>query len=231
MSRTQPNPTQTQLPVWDLWVRLFHWSLALSVLFMLVSGNTGFKFFEWHRLIGEVILALVLFRLIWGMIGSSNLKLLSLIRSPREAVLHVRDLAKGQAHPERGHNAAGSWAVIAMLGLVGLQAISGLFISDEDELIEGAYYSSVGVEISDLMYRVHHTVAEFIQIIVVIHIAMIFVYLVRARQNLIIPMLTGKMKWPQAIPPPEIRLQHWFVGFLAALCSAGVVGFLVGWHQ
>jgi len=229
MSDEQPNLTPVKIPIWDSWVRLFHWSLALSVLFMLVSGNTGFQFYEWHRYVGEFILALIVFRLVWGVIGSSNARLVTLVQNPRHAVAHILDVLKGRAQPDRGHNAAGSWAVIAMLGLIGTQAVTGMFIADEDELVEGAYYGNVSSQLSDLMYRIHHSVAEFIQIIVIVHVVMVFFYLFRVKQNLIVPMLTGRMQWTGASRPPDVKIQHWMVGLMSAVVCFGLIGYLASW--
>ena len=78
---------------WDVWVRLFHWSLALAVGFQLLSGLTGFEFYEWHNRVGEIVLALVLFRLLWGVVGSPNARLSELVAGPRAVLAHFAPLA------------------------------------------------------------------------------------------------------------------------------------------
>lgn len=221
--------SQAIIRIWDFWIRSFHWCLAASVIFLLISGETGFQFFEWHRNVGEFVLLLVLFRIVWGIAGSSNAKLHTLVSHPRSAFNHLVHLLRGNTQQERGHNAAGGWAVLAMLLLIGFQAISGLFIADEDELIEGAFYGALGSDLSEQLLHLHHLNAELLLILVGVHVLMVFVYLFRAKQNLIIPMITGRMRWTQQLAVPEVRLAPAWLGFVLALVCLGVVGFSLGW--
>lgn len=226
---TAPADTDTFVPVWDVWVRLFHWSLAATVLFQLASGLTGWQFIDWHRRGGELVLALVLFRLLWGVFGSSNAKLTALVRSPVAAFRHLRALSRRDVPPERQHNAAGAWAVLAMLVLLGVQAGSGMFIADEDELIEGAWYGAVSGDTSELLYRVHMINSKLLETLVVVHVAMILVYLVWARRNLILPMLVGRMRWPARLALPPLAVRRWWVGAVLAALALGSVGYAAGW--
>ena len=226
MSDHRSTGTQ-QVRIWDVWVRLFHWSLAVSVGFLLLSGETGWQFFEWHRQVGEIALALVVFRIVWGFVGSDNAGLLSLVRSPMAALVHLRELLSRTSHAHRGHNPAGGWAVLALLLSVAVQGITGLFIADEDEFIEGAFYGAVSSDLSDNLYRLHHLNAELLTIVVVVHIVMVFAYLLLARQNLIRPMITGMMAWPHNQPIPDNRFAPAWRGFIiAAIIAAGLWYFL-----
>lgn len=221
------------IPIWDIWIRLFHWSLVLAVLFLLFSGETSIGFFEWHRQIGELVLALIAFRLIWGVVGSSNARLTQLVCHPRQTMHHLMELLKGRADQERGHNAAGGWAVLVMLGLIGFQAVSGMFIADEDELMEGALYGVLSSDLSTSLRHLHHQNAVFIQIIVTVHVAMVFIYLFYAKQNLIVPMITGKLRWSSSersgtgSSPPPVQFQHWVVGAIIALALGAALIFLL----
>lgn len=221
--------SQAIIRIWDIWIRSFHWCLAASVIFLIISGETGFWFFDWHRNIGEFVLALLVFRIAWGLIGSSNAKLQSLISQPRLAIKHLIQLAGGNTKQERGHNAAGGWAVLVMLFFIAFQAVSGLFIADEDELIEGAFYGVLSTEQSAQLLHLHHLNARFLQIIVGVHILMVFVYLLRAKQNLITPMITGRMRWIQPSSPPTVRWAPFWVGFILALACLGMAGSLLDW--
>lgn len=214
--------------VWDIWVRLFHWSLVISVLFLLFSGETGIGFFDWHRGAGEFVLLLLTFRLLWGIFGSTNARLLSLFRHPIHALNHIKSLIAGKSHPERGHNAAGGWAVLALLSLLSVQALTGLFIADEDELTEGAFYGLLSTVNTDLLYSIHHINAELLMVLIAVHVVMVFFYLVRAGQNLISPMVTGRMKRGEA-ELSEIRFGAWWLGLLFLLAACLVVGWLLGW--
>jgi len=144
------------LPVWDIWVRLFHWSLAVAIIFQWYNGETGHLFFDWHKQVGEFVLALIAFRILWGLWGTSNARLSSLIQHPKSALVHFKSLFQRKVHQERGHNAAGGWAIIFMLLLIGTQAVTGIFIADEDELIEGRFYGHLDWSTTSLLYTIQY---------------------------------------------------------------------------
>jgi len=218
------------IDIWDIWIRLFHWTLAASVGFLLYTGLTGDLFFDWHREMGEFVLLLIIFRIGWGVIGSSNVRLKRLFRSPAEGVEHIKHLARRQVPQEREHNAAGAWAVLAMILILGTQAVTGLFIADEDEFVEGALYGDISSSATDLMYRIHHINAEIIQIILILHIGMVLLYWIYARRNLVLPMLTGKIRWSSESEPPAISIGHWWAGGLLLIVCGAAVGWIVGWY-
>ncbi|NND92896.1 MAG: hydrogenase [Granulosicoccus sp.] len=218
-----------RIRVWDIWVRLFHWSLAIAVLFQLLNGQTGWQFFQWHRQTGELILALILFRVFWGIVGSSNARLASLFRHPLSAWRHLRHLLGKSVTPERGHNAAGGWAVLIMLSLIAVQALTGFFIADEDELIEGALYGKLSGGSTDLLYQVHRMNANLIQVVVAVHVLMVMIYLLYSGMNLIGPMVTGSMRWTSSITPPPVSFQKAWVGLSLVALSLALVAWLAGW--
>ncbi len=217
--------------IWDIWIRVFHWSFAATVIFMLVSGETGFLFFDWHQPVGEFVLALLLFRICWGFVGSSNARLISLFVNPLSAVKHLVHLLRGTVSQERGHNAAGGWAVLVMLLLIAFQAISGLFIADEDELIEGAFYGSIDYDISERLLHMHHLNAKILMIVIGIHVFMVFFYLVRAGHNLITPMITGKMRWLGAEPARVVKFANPALGLVLLVACLAVAAVVFGWKN
>ena len=216
--------------VWDAWTRLFHWSLAAAVIFQIFSGRSGELFFDWHRYVGEFVLALIVFRLVWGLVGSNNIRLTRLLASPHAVIQHLCDLVSKRSTPERGHNAAGSWAVLLMLAITGVQAVTGLFIADEDELLEGALYGSVSADLGVILLRIHKFNADLILLVVGIHVVMVAVYLLYAGQNLVRPMVTGRMSWPGQTALPELLVRKSGVGAMCAVLSAALVGWLCGWY-
>ncbi len=220
---------QNRIRVWDIWTRLFHWLFAAAIVFLLVSGQTGFQFFEWHRQAGEFVLLLLAFRLIWGIIGSGSARLLPMVKSPVSAVKHLIHLLQGKPEQTVGHNAAGGWAVLIMLALVSFQAISGILIADEDELIEGAFYGTLSADLSERLLHLHHLNAKFLMIIVGLHVFMILFYLLRAGQNLISPMISGRMHWSNQNTPPNMHWASAWIGLLVLLVVAGVISWLFGW--
>jgi len=217
------------IKIWDLWIRLFHWSLAFSVLFLLFSGETGTGFFDWHKLIGEVALALIVFRLLWSVVGSSNASLISLVTSPGQALEHFRHLAKRSPQQERGHNAAGGWAVLGLLLLVLVQALTGLFIEDEEGWVSGEFNRYISSDTADFLYEVHHLNAHLLQALVIIHVVMVIIYLVYAKQNLIKPMITGMLRWEGDTKPADVRFGNPLVGLVLAIAVAVVFAYAIGW--
>lgn len=208
------------IPVWDIWVRIFHGSLVIAVGYLLLSGETGFAFLDWHKPIGEFVAALILFRILWGVFGSTNARLHTLIKSPASALSHLKNVAKKHPHQERGHNAAGGLAVLLMLLVLAVQSITGMFIADEDEFVEGRFYGLISSDNSDLLYSVHHFNGHLIQLLVFVHIVMVLIYLLWAKQNLIKPMITGSMKWPGNSEPESIKLGSVWLGLLLAILTA-----------
>jgi len=217
------------IKLWDAWTRLFHWALAASVLFLLFSGETGFQFYDWHRLAGECVLMLVVFRILWGLVGTSNIRFTAMLHHPANALRHLRALARRRVSDERGHNAAGSWAVIIMLLLLLVQATTGMMIADEEELVEGVFYGQVSSQVSDFMFTVHHKNAALLEVVVSIHIAMIFIYALFARKNLLTPMITGRMRWGENAEAPAVDFRPLWVGALCLLVAVVSVGWLVDW--
>lgn len=233
------------ISVWDLWIRTFHWSLALSVVFMLGTGWFGLEgsqlFQCYHSPVGQFVGALVVFRLLWGLFGSTNARLSTLVRNPVNAVTHIKRLLLGNGlQQERGHNAAGSWAVLIMLLLLSFQAFSGYFIADTNNGdVFGPFYYTYSLErdlpsfipglsrgmLSDMLLDLHYLNADLLLAIVVIHVAMIFLYMLLAKQNLITPMVSGKMNWKSSHSPST-----YVAGSnVAAVITLALVLLLFGW--
>lgn len=217
--------------IWDIWTRLFHWTLVACVFFLLFSGKTGTAFFEWHRPIGEAVAALILFRLCWALWGSSNNRLVTFFSHPFKAFGHLGHLFKRNMPPERGHNAAGGWASFAMLFLIGVQAVTGLFIADEDELLEGALYNSISSDRAEQLLDIHYINSSLIIAIVIVHVLMITLYRVWGKVNLVFPMITGKMNWPEAEPVPQMKIQHWAIGAITVAGAFLTIAMLTGWLE
>lgn len=218
-----------RIVIWDIWTRLFHWSLVLCVAFLLFSGKTGNGFFDWHRYIGEGVAGLILFRLCWGLWGSSNARLGGLFSNPVKALSHIGHLFKRILPPERGHNAAGGWASVAMIVLIAIQAVSGLFIADEDELLEGVFYGDISGAWTEKLLEVHYLNSSVILALVIVHILMIIIYRIWGKVNLLFPMISGRMSWPESHPVPDLKIQHWAVGLMTALAVLSIVALGLGW--
>ncbi|MGB7479165.1 MAG: cytochrome b/b6 domain-containing protein [Burkholderiaceae bacterium] len=173
--------------VWDLPLRLFHWSLAVLIVVSLVTQQIGGNAMEWHFLSGYAVLALLLFRLAWGLVGSRYARFSSFLYAPAEILAYLR----GGARRYHGHNPLGSLSVFALLGVVLAQAISGLFAND-DIASEGPLVKFISKDWSDSFTWFHKAVSgNLIYALIGLHIAAIVYYYLRKKQNLVKPMVTG----------------------------------------
>ncbi|MGL5632902.1 MAG: cytochrome b/b6 domain-containing protein, partial [Azovibrio sp.] len=115
-----------KVKLWDLPTRLFHWILVIAMVGLFISGQIGGNAIELHGKVGQFVLALIVFRVVWGFVGSTYARFTSFFPTPARILAYLRGEWSGL-----GHNPLGSLSVFALLGLVGLQAVLGLFSNDD----------------------------------------------------------------------------------------------------
>jgi cytochrome b len=196
---------QLQLPmrIWDLPIRLFHWIL---VVLLFTSWLSAWR--DWmrlHVLCGLTILTLLLFRVIWGLVGSDTARFSHFLTSPILATRQLMRLTRREPDIQPGHNAAGGWMIIAMLAILFVQVGTGLCAND-DVLTEGPLARIVGKERSDWLTHIHHLNFALIEFLVATHVVVIIIYRVLKGQNLVLPMITGKKRLPGITRAP--RMMH-----------------------
>jgi cytochrome b len=182
--------SEPRVRIWDLPTRLFHWAIVLLVPALWWTHQIDRL--DLHILLGEVMLGLVLFRLIWGVIGSSTARFANFLRGPGRVFAYLR----GKAPPYFGHNPVGGWSVAAMLLLLAVQVGLGLFVSDEDGLNTGPLSHLVSYESARTLADRHETVFYVLLAFIVGHLAAIAYYMAVRRDNLVTPMLTGRRDAP-----------------------------------
>jgi cytochrome b len=211
-----------RIAVWDAPVRLFHWVLAVLVVFSFITGKVAGSWLEWHMRSGYAILALVAFRIAWGFVGSETARFSHFVRGPRAALDYVKaTLAK--RHPRViGHNPLGGWMVLFMLLVVAVQAVSGLFMDDEI-----ATQGPLAVKVSNAfvakMSSLHRYNTWTIAGMVALHLAAIATYFWALRTNLVGPMVYGTMAADPGTPAPRVASNVLAVVILA------VAGTVVYW--
>jgi cytochrome b len=211
-----------RIKVWDLPVRLFHWAIVVLILF--AWGTQEFDHMEWHVWIGYTILTLLLFRIVWGFVGSDTARFSRFLRSPVAALRHLAHLSRREPDREIGHNAAGGWMVLVMLALIGVQAGTGLF-SNDDGNTEGPLMHLVSKDQSDWLSHIHSVNFKLIEAVIVLHVLAIVVYAVLKRHNLVRPMVTGTKLIPSDAGAPRLVSPVWAAVTLAV--AAGVVAWVV----
>jgi cytochrome b len=180
--------------VWDVPTRLFHWLLVGLVLFSIITGNIGLSAMKYHEWSGYAIIVLIMFRLLWGVVGGQYSRFSSFIKGPKAVFRYATSLFKTGYRHHIGHNPLGGWSVIAMLTSILIQAGTGLFAND-DILTEGPLYHLVSKETSDWLTGIHHLNKNVLIVLVLIHICAVLFYLIVKRENLIKPMITGCKIW------------------------------------
>ena len=171
------------LPVWDLPVRVFHWSLAVLVVAAVTSVSLGAM--EVHECCGLSILVLVAARIVWGFMGGTHARFTSFVRGPRAVLEYLR----GPREPGEGHNPAGGWSVLAMLALLLVQAGSGLF-NEDDVAFSGPLAHLVGSKLRGVIGELHEMNFLLLGALVALHVLTVLLYR-RRGYDLIRPMLDG----------------------------------------
>lgn len=217
-----------KLLIWDLPLRIFHWSFVLTIFALWYTAEQGSDLVEIHMQLGYVALGLLTFRVLWGIIGPTHARFSQFILSPKKLInyLFKRD-SQEQNTPNAGHNPLGALMVILMIVLVSVQAISGLFI-DNDVFSTGPYNSIVSGDIEKLMSFLHHNTFDLILIAIALHIGAIAYYALVKKHNLVTPMITGKkdakdVDSTAAIPHSKIILAI----ILALLCAVFIYWLVV----
>jgi cytochrome b len=213
--------------VWDLPTRLFHWLLVVLFALSWWSGETRRS--ELHTWAGCATLSLVIFRLYWGVAGSATARLAQFVRGPAAVWAYARGLFARPALSTPGHNPLGGWSVVAMLTLLLVQALVGLFGVDVDGQSSGPLSRLVTFKVGRGLAETHAVMFDALLVVVGLHVAAILFYLLYKRENLITAMFTGKKRLAPDAGADFRFASSWHA--LAALCAiAGLVALAVGWR-
>ena len=179
--------------VWDLPIRLWHWLFGGCVLFSLYTGLAGdFSLMEWHQRSGYAIVALLLFRLGWGLWGGLYVRFRHYVTTPRAVLAHFTPALRASSGdlPAKAHTAPGIALVVVLFLAVGVQATTGLFATD-DIFLNGPLRGYVDEEIADAMNWVHHRAFWLVIGLVSIHLTAHVVY-AAMRDPTPLAMITGR---------------------------------------
>jgi cytochrome b len=212
-----------KLLVWDLPVRLFHWSLVMLVGGAIVSGEIGDSWIETHARIGYVVMALLIFRLGWGLVGGRYARFSTYLRSPLRVVAYLR----GDAGEQLGYSPLGAIAVTMLMALLWLQALSGLFATD-DLMFDGPLRHLVSGSISDGLTAWHKKGALLLFGLLALHLGAIIFYRLVLKDNRVLPMLFGHKIVPADTPDEHAGTAgHPLLALVLLAAGAGIVWYLV----
>ncbi len=214
--------------VWDLPTRLFHWSLVILVVTSVLTG-LGWSGLddemEIHTWSGIAIIALVFFRLGWGVFGGRHARFTDFVKGPIAVFQYARGLVSGAHERWLGHNPLGGVSVVLMLLLVSAQAALGLF-SNDDSHFEGPLFDLVGKDLSDEITHFHHLISNFIFIVVGIHIAAIIFYKFKG-ERLVGPMVHGFKEAKESIGATGNAKGNIFVALVILAISASLTAWII----
>jgi cytochrome b len=224
---TQPTASASTRPVrvWDLPTRLFHWALALCLVGSVVSAKIGGNAMVWHFRFGAAVLALLAFRLLWGLVGGRWSRFSSFIYAPGTLLRYLRGQARPDEHLDVGHNPLGSLSVFALLGVLALQVSTGLVADDEIANV-GPLNRFVSSALAAAATGWHKNWGQYVLLaLVALHVAAIVYYAVGRKHNLVGPMLVGDKPLPAGTPASR---DNGATRALALVLAAGCAG-LAAW--
>ncbi|WP_322058002.1 cytochrome b/b6 domain-containing protein [Paraburkholderia sp. J63] len=208
-------PPARRLRVWDLPVRIFHWLAVLLVALAYVSQRMNWM--QLHVRAGETLLALVLFRLLWGCFGSETARFTRFVATPAAAWRHLRHLMRREPDVQVGHNAAGGWMVLLLLALLLVETLSGLY-DNNDIADEGPLSEIVPAAVSNAIAAIHAYGWDLLAAAVALHVCAIAVYALVKGHNLLGPMVTGAKRLPATVRAPR-RASIWLAALLLAVSA------------
>lgn len=204
--------------VWDLPTRIFHWTLVLA---MFVCVYTSYDFYTSydlgflgqnvsslaiHQYAGVLILALLIFRVIWGIFGSTTSRFSDFIKGPS----HIINYLKTSKTPTEGHNPLGALMVVALILMLLVQVVTGLFLEDNSYyLFKNAPLAdtALGKNFRGIFATIHANGRAVVLWLIGLHVAAVFAYLIIKKQNLIRTMVTGKRSLKEAHTPNLASIQ------------------------
>ncbi len=226
------NKNEQRIRIWDLPVRLFHWTLVVLVAVSYFSGQAGGDWMKLHFWSGYSILTLLLFRIAWGFVGSTTARFTHFVKGPVAAIEHLKELVGADRPRDIGHNPLGGAMVIALLLGLLLQVVAGLFAADTDTgIVTGPLANLLPNKWIERATSFHHLWINVLLLLVALHVLAALIYLVWKRQNLIGAMFTGHKPLDDVVAPgkPEPRLSFGSrrLALSLLIVSAAVVYFIV----
>jgi cytochrome b len=216
-----PQPADRDVIVWDLPTRAFHWLTVALVAGAYVTWR--FNWMDWHAWCGDALLALLLFRLVWGFVGSDTARFARFLASPRAATHHIARLFTREPDTQVGHNPAGGWMVLLLLALLFGQTLTGI-VDNNDVADAGPLTDIMPPAVANTIDALHTWLWEALLAAVALHLVAIATYAAAKRHNLLRPMLTGRKRLPaRATPPRRASLALAF----SILCGSAAVAALL----
>ena len=220
------NPAR--ILVWDWAIRLVHWLMVVLVPLLWWTAEEGHM--EWHKSFGLTMFGLILFRLLWGLIGTWTARFGPMIRRIGSLPSYIAKLRAGGYRPTFGHSPLGVLSVFALLLALTVQITTGLFSVDVDGLESGPLAVLVSFDTGRQLAEVHEFNFNLLAALIGLHITAIAVYHFVLKANLVGPMITGRRSRVDfaATALPENRMRFFpMIGaaVLSLICVIALLNF------
>jgi cytochrome b len=225
VDRQLPHGAKGPVLVWDLPIRVFHWTLAASFFLALATGDSD-RFRDIHVFSGYLILGLIGFRVLWGFAGSRYARFRSFLFGPRAALAYIADVIAARAKRHLGHNPAGSWAIFAMLALALAICVSGLVVLGAEET-QGILRVPAGHPLGEMAKELHESLSWLMLALVLVHLAGVLIESRVHREDLARSMLTG---CKAGDPRDGIASSHRLVAIAMLVCAATGAAWFLHWR-
>jgi cytochrome b len=198
-SAGEVNRAMRKIVVWDVPTRLFHW---LAVMLVATAYATWrLNWMDWHAYAGYALLALVVFRLLWGFFGSETARFARFLAAPRRAACHLVHMLRREADHQVGHNPAGGWMILLLLVLLLGETLTGIY-TNNDVADVGPFTELTPVPVANFISTLHDVLWQALLVAVTLHVVAVGLYWAAKRQNLLLPMITGRKMLPLGVRPP-----------------------------
>jgi cytochrome b len=208
--------------VWDIFIRVFHWLIVALVAAAYATWRLNWM--VWHGWVGDAVLALILFRLSWGVFGGDTARFSGFLTAPRTVLVHLKHALHREPDHQVGHNPAGGWMVLLLLVLLLAETLTGVYVAN-DMADEGPLTEIVPAWAANAIASAHAILWDALLAAIVLHVLAIAGFALIKGQNLLRPMITGTKVMPASVAEP--RAGSPARAAMLLLACAAVTGFLV----
>ncbi|MGC9369536.1 MAG: cytochrome b/b6 domain-containing protein [Paracoccaceae bacterium] len=188
---TKPEGIET-IRLWDPALRLFHWALVVCVVAAWLLGRFGPSIMTLHFYFGYAVLALLAFRVIWGLFGPTAARFSHFLYGPGTTLRYMARIGRREPSYWPGHNPVGALSVFVLLAVLIAQALTGLFADPDDFINVGPLADSVSRDTALAAAGWHYRLSLAVLALVVLHVSAVAFYRLWKREDLVRPMITGR---------------------------------------
>lgn len=211
--------------IWDIVTRVWHWTIVLCIPAMWLSAENHKM--SVHFTLGTIMVGLIIFRLTWGLWGSTTARFAHFIKGPGALIGYIGKLFSKESKPHFGHNPLGGLSVIGILLALVVQLGTGLFAQDTDGIESGPLNIFIDYETAETLTEIHEFSFNILIALIVLHLGAIAFYFIAKKTNLVRQMFTGRMvKAPADTEKAELKKPGPLWLIISLLLSVGAIGLL-----